>query len=70
MATLKVLSLCGFLLSTLASSQVLFMPQNDFLPSSGQVLSFPIDLSSLYNNRAFGMKPNESNFDGMGGEWI
>lgn len=47
--------------------QLIFMPQNDFQPLNGQAKSVPIDLSSIFNNRAFGLKPNETNFDGAGG---
>ncbi|KAF2189055.1 glycoside hydrolase family 29 protein [Zopfia rhizophila CBS 207.26] len=42
------------------------MPQNNFQPLFGQAKSIPIDLNSHFNNRAFGLKPNETNFDGSG----
>ncbi len=32
--------------------------------------SIPIDLSHLYNNRAFAAKPNDANMDGLGSEFI
>jgi hypothetical protein len=33
---------------------------------SGLVASVPIDLKPLYNNRAFGHKVDDSNYDGFG----
>ncbi|KAI0769990.1 glycoside hydrolase superfamily [Fomes fomentarius] len=45
------------------------MPQNAFQPLGGQLPSFPVDISALYDNRAFGMTPNEANFDGAGGSY-
>ncbi|KAK7710026.1 hypothetical protein SLS57_008524 [Botryosphaeria dothidea] len=50
-----------------SSAEALFMPQNAFQPLQGQPLSFPVDLDPLFNNRGFGLSPNESDFDGMGG---
>jgi hypothetical protein len=43
-----------------------FNPVNDFQPILGESLSFPLNLVSLFNNRGFGKKPSESNFDGYG----
>ena len=51
-----------------ATAQLIFMPQNNFQPISGQALSLPIDLDGIYDNRAFGLEPNETNFDGSGGK--
>ncbi|PSN65894.1 glycoside hydrolase [Corynespora cassiicola Philippines] len=42
------------------------MPQNNFQPISGQAQSIPIDLNAIFDNRAFGIEPNETNFDGSG----
>lgn len=36
---------------------------------SGSINSIPIDISSLRNNRAFGLSPNDSNFDGVGSSY-
>lgn len=33
---------------------------------SGSIASLPVDISSLRNNRAFAMVPNDANFDGLG----
>lgn len=46
-----------------ALSQVLFQPQN-VVKGYDQVVSVPIDVSTHFNNRAFGMKPKDANFDG------
>lgn len=54
----------GLLIAVPVCGEVIFMPQNDFQPVSGKSYSFPVDLSPLFNNRGFGMTPNESNFDG------
>lgn len=35
----------------------------------GSIPSIPIDISSLRNNRAFSMSPNEANFDGLGSSY-
>lgn len=35
----------------------------------GSTPSIPIDISSLRNNRAFSMSPNEANFDGLGSSY-
>ncbi|KAH7071544.1 glycoside hydrolase superfamily [Paraphoma chrysanthemicola] len=49
-----------------ARAQLIFMPQNNFQPLEGQAASIPIDISGLANNRAFGLEPNETDFDGSG----
>ncbi|KAJ4294980.1 hypothetical protein N0V90_006988 [Kalmusia sp. IMI 367209] len=54
------------LLASASSAQLIFMPQNNFQPISGQAPSTPIDLSGIFDNRAFGLKPNETAFDGSG----
>lgn len=59
-------AICFFL--TTAAAQLIFMPQNNFQPISGQASSKPIDLHGLYDNRAFGLEPDETDFDGSGGE--
>lgn len=46
------------------SHSVIFKPQSDFREISGLNVSFPVNLP--FNNRAFGLSPNESNFDGDG----
>lgn len=33
---------------------------------SGAISSIPIDISGLRNNRAFGLSPNDANFDALG----
>lgn len=45
---------------------VIFQPQNDFQALSGKAPSVPVDLHAWFNNRAFGLKPNDSSFDGSG----
>lgn len=51
---------------TTVHAQALFNPKN--VDTSYKVVnpSFPVDLSSLYSNRGFAMKPNDANFDGSG----
>ena len=58
-------ALCAYVV---VSEAVIFKPQNGFQEISGANLSFPVDLRPWFNNRAFGLKPNESDFDGEGGE--
>jgi hypothetical protein len=65
---LLLTSICT--LSSSAFGQLIFMPQNNFQPLAGQAASLPIDLSFLFNNRAFGLEPNETNFDQTGGTWL
>lgn len=62
---MNFLSLFLFLLP-LSGAQVLFNPKNVDSGSSGRNPSIPLDISSLYNNRGFAMKPNDSNLDGYG----
>lgn len=62
---LSILLRC-LLISVSVSGKVIFKPENDFQPVSGQSYSFPIDLSPLFNNRGFGLAPNEADFDGYG----
>ncbi|GME32956.1 hypothetical protein GTA08_BOTSDO10949 [Neofusicoccum parvum] len=50
-------------------TQVLDLRPNAFQPLEGQPLSFPVDLVPLFNNRAFGLVPNESDFDGTGSSY-
>ena len=50
----------------LAEPQVLFNPKYVGSGSSGSTPSTPLDISNLYNNRGFAVKPNDSNFDGHG----
>lgn len=45
---------------------VIFKPQNDYQALSGVNTSFPVNLQPFYNNRAFGLSPNESSYDGHG----
>lgn len=59
---------CFLLATATATAQLIFMPQNNFQVVSGQAPSLPIDLEHIYDNRAFGLKPNETDFDGSGGE--
>ena len=46
------------------STQVLFQPQN-VVKGYDEVASIPINVSAHFNNRAFGMKPRDANFDGF-----
>jgi alpha-L-fucosidase len=47
---------------------VIFKPQNEYKSLTHNNASVPIDLSYYFNNRAFGLKPNDSSFDGSGSE--
>lgn len=60
--------LCSFFASISVAGAVIFKPQNEFQELSGLNVSFAVDLGPWFNNRAFGMKPNDSNFDGDGSE--
>lgn len=56
----------GLLLSVLFTksfAEVFFKPQNAFESLDGPGPSFPIDLSSFANNRAFGMSVGDADFD-------
>jgi alpha-L-fucosidase len=59
---------CGLLASISVTEAVIFKPQNEFQALSGTNPSFAVDLGPWFNNRAFGMKPNDSSFDGQGSE--
>lgn len=50
------------------SHAVIFKPQNDFKSISGKNASFAVDLKPFFNNRGFGMEPNDADFDGSGSE--
>lgn len=52
------------------ASAVIFKPQNEFKALSAENTSFAVDLQPWFNNRAFGLKPNVSNFDGNGSKWL
>ncbi|KAK9847652.1 Tissue alpha-L-fucosidase [Penicillium brevicompactum] len=45
---------------------VIFQPQNHFQGLSGQASTVPVNLKPWFNNRAFGLKPNDADFDGSG----
>lgn len=68
--TMKTNSLIGLSLwgvASITSAQLIFMPQNNFQPIADRAPSVPVDLSALYDNKAFGREPNETDFDGSGG---
>lgn len=67
MVTLKK-TLCALLASVSTGRAVIFKPQNEFQPISGSNASFAVDLKPWFNNRGFGMKPHDANFDGKGSE--
>jgi hypothetical protein len=46
--------------------QVVFNPTRDSHPISGETPSLPVNLNAFYNNRAFGLTPNDGNLDGSG----
>ncbi|KAJ5100074.1 hypothetical protein N7532_007075 [Penicillium argentinense] len=48
---------------------VIFKPQNEFQALSNDNTSVALDLRPWFNNRAFGLKPNESSFDGQGNSY-
>jgi len=58
----------GLLASVSFTEAVIFKPQNEFQALSGTNASFAVDLRPWFNNRAFGMKPNDSSFDDQGSE--
>lgn len=60
--------LYGLFASISVAGAVIFKPQNEFQELSGSNASFAVELGPWFNNRAFGMKPNESSFDGGGSE--
>ncbi|KAJ5682999.1 hypothetical protein N7462_006164 [Penicillium macrosclerotiorum] len=62
-------AICTLFFCISLSKAVIFKPQNEFQALSGESASFPVDLGPWFNNRAFGMSPNESNFDGEGNSY-
>lgn len=62
-------ALYGLMALSSLSNAVFFNPQNDFHPISWKNSSFAVDLQPHLNNRAFGMKPNDADFDGSGSEF-
>jgi alpha-L-fucosidase len=68
MAKLKhaITALAVYLVTTTA---VIFKPQNDFQALSAENTSFAVDLQPWFNNRAFGLKPNDASFDGDGNSY-
>lgn len=63
-ATSRVLLLIS--LVNFGLGQLVFNPVNNFQAISGEALSFPLNLDSLFNNRGFGKAPKDANFDGSG----
>jgi len=61
---LRRILLLSFL--TTAHAQAVFNPKNVGTSYNAVNPSFPVDLSSMYNNRGFAMKPGDSNLDGSG----
>ncbi|KAJ6121190.1 hypothetical protein N7523_005470 [Penicillium sp. IBT 18751x] len=61
--------LLGLFAAVSVARAVIFKPQNEFKELSGLNASFAVDLGPWFNNRAFGMKPNESSFDGDGNSY-
>jgi hypothetical protein len=59
-----VLALAAFIAYVLAQEQALFNPKHAYQRISGGGPTLPVDLEQLYNDRGFGVKVNESNFDG------
>jgi alpha-L-fucosidase len=57
---------CTFLAVASLGEAVIFKPQNAYQALSGVNTSFPVDLQPFYNNRAFGLYPNDASFDGEG----
>ncbi|GFF61167.1 hypothetical protein IFM51744_10604 [Aspergillus udagawae] len=57
---------CTLLAVASLGEAVMFKPQNGYQALSGVNTSFPVDLQPFYNSRAFGLYPNDSNFDGQG----
>ena len=69
----KQAGLYGLVSLASLSDAVLFNPKNVFQPTSWKNSSFPVDIKPHFDNRAFGMKPNDADFDGSGSElrtWI
>lgn len=57
---------CALLVAASSCQAVIFKPQNDFKAISASNSSVSIDLRPFFNNRAFGLSPNDSSFDGQG----
>jgi alpha-L-fucosidase len=67
------MKLLNFTLYTLfacisTTQAVTFKPQNEYKSLTHSNVSVSIDLSHYFNNRAFGLKPNDSSFDDSGSE--
>lgn len=62
------LALAGLIVAAGADLTLTVNPKNS-PGTSGSIASVPIDISSLHNNRAFGTRPNESDFDGLGASY-
>ncbi|KAJ5205052.1 uncharacterized protein N7498_005931 [Penicillium cinerascens] len=60
---------CGLLALFPIAKAVIFKPQNEFQALFGTNASFAVDLRPWFNNRAFGLKPNDSSFDGQGNSY-
>jgi hypothetical protein len=67
---MKLLHLTVYtLLARISTTEaVIFKPQNEYMSLGDSNVSLPIDLSYYFNNRAFGLKANDSSFDGAGSE--
>jgi alpha-L-fucosidase len=61
---LRRILLLSFL--TAVHAQAVFNPKNIGTSYNAANPSFPVELSLLYNNRGFAVKPGDSNFDGSG----
>ena len=63
---MKFLTLLLLSFVSTVCAQAVFNPKNVGTSYNVTNPSFPVDLSSLYNNRGFAMRANDSNFDNYG----
>lgn len=61
-------TIAAFAACLVPATAVIFKPQNEYKALFAENASFAINLQSWFNSRAFGLKPNDSNFDGSGSE--
>lgn len=64
--TLPILAAVAGLKAVAGQDMALVVNQRNSPGISGSITSLPIDISSLWDNRAFAMSPNDANFDGLG----
>lgn len=63
---MSLLAAVGGLQAPVSQDMALVVNQRNNPGVSGSIFSLPIDISSLRDNRAFAMTPNDTDFDAMG----